>query len=194
MRGKTLFKLMLILFFSSAIVYAQQTTELTINILDTDITHITIEIKNPEKFEELKSVLEAPAIKDIYNQKLSAVFGEIKNLKLYAEAQSFIIEFDSNLAEQKNEKWTVDKKEFQGNLDKISVLKITLPENVKLADSNPEPDKILGNALIWNNVDFVPEINYEKRTAISYKLFFAAILLVLLAVMFGFKKLKRKEQ
>jgi len=182
----------LLFLFNSVIVSAQQTSEMTINPSDKEIAHITIEIKNPEKFEELKGVLEAPAIKDIYNQKLSAVFGEIKNLKLYAEAQSFIIEFDSNLAEQKNEKWTVDKKEFQGNLDKISVLKITLPENVKLADSNPEPDKILGNALIWNNVDFVPEISYEKSSPTSYKILPVAILLVLSA--FAFKKLKKRKQ
>lgn len=180
-----------ILLLNPLTVFAQQSTAMGINLSYAGTAHITIEVKNPEKIEELKSILNEPAIKDIYSQRLSAVFGELKNLKLYAETQSFIIEFDSKIAEQKEGKWIVDKKEFQGNIDKISILKVVLPEDAKLVGANPEPDRISENVLIWNNIDFTPEISYEKSSPAAYKILPVAILLVLSAV--AFKKLKKRK-
>lgn len=148
------------------VVFAQ-TSEMSIKIDENNASaHIWITVENPSNIAELRSIVNEPRIHDIYRQQLGKVFDNVENLELSVETGVFVVEFDSSISKADEGGWLIERRDFQGNIDRVSTLKIVLPPDTVLLDSNPSPDKISENMLGWDDVDFIPEIRYEKAAAL----------------------------
>ena len=170
--------------------FAQEEITLQIDLLDTGQAHIKIVSQNPESFDELKSLITNPSVKSIYEDQLSSIFGDIRNLDIYTGKKSLIIEFDSALANNQDNVWYVPRKDFEGMIKSPSTLSVSLPGGYALIKTLPEPAKKTVSNATWDDVDFIPEITYGKKKT-SWRWVVLAVLVVFLIAFYITHRIKR---
>lgn len=159
---------LLVVLLCSPLVSAQ-TSEMSIKIDGDEHSHITITVENPPNIAELRSIINEPKVREIYQQQIGNVFEDVENLGLSVDSGVFVVEFDSSISEVDNDGWLIERRDFQGNIEAVSKLKIVLPPDMVLADSNPSPDRSSENVFEWDGVDFIPEVRYERAPALIEK-------------------------
>lgn len=180
------FCLMLLLFTSPAYASPGERVEMTIRLQDNGTAHVTIASMNPPNFEDLRGIINEPKVVTIYQERLSQIFNDMTNLRLYTKDRSVVIEFDCRLGEKKEGVWTIQRVDFKGILDPASVLRIELPAGTKTIKTNPLSSETREGYLTWNDADFIPHVKYIEETSSSKSSSFKyalIILLVLIAVL-----------
>lgn len=159
--------------------WAQEQSEMTIQLERDGSAHITIESKGLSNLEDLRGVINNPAVADIYRGKLASVFGPVENLTLSLRGEAVIIEFDSRLAFEKGGSWEVGRRDFQGGVKRMASLWVRPPEGMGLVLSEPAAEEASGE-WVWREADGIPHIVYRQRPRWSLAL--AAVFILVLGV------------
>ena len=169
---------------------AQEQTEMTISLRPGGGAHIAILADNVPNQENLKAVIGEPRVKGIYKDKLSELFGPVENLTLALKGSELRIEFDVlSIATERSGQWTVERKEFGSKMSPLATLRIKLPEGAERTSTEPEPDEVGADYMIWRNVAYLPTVAYGGGK-LPY-LYLVLLLLAIVVISFLSKKFFR---
>ena len=159
---KIIWGLLLLILISPAYATSGEQSEMTISLRDDGSANVKLVSINPQNFDELKSIINDPKVVSIYQGQISQIFKEVSNLRLYTKDRTMIVEFKCKIANLQEEVWKIEKTDFNGILNTMSILKINLPESTNMLNTNPVSSEIQDGQLVWNNVDFIPHVEYVK--------------------------------
>jgi len=186
-----LFLLMGTLIVSDGWARAEEETEMLMELTEEGPAHVTLEIINPNNIEELKSIITEPAIKGVYLESFTSVFGEVQDFEISASSSSIVMEFDTTLAQEEAGVWVVDRTDFDGRLNPITELKVVLPEGYNLKEADPQPDEIREGYLLWRDADYIPGMAYERGSSPIRQLVTGLLIITLLIVAIMFKNRRK---
>jgi hypothetical protein len=167
--------------------HAQEGAEMTIS-LDNGKGHVVIRTTNPADLSELRNIIDEPSVKGIYRERLSAIFGDIENLDIHIEGADFVIEFDAVLAEERDGRWVIERKDFDGVLAPVSTLSVRLPDGMKAGATPLVPFGSSDGVLTWDDgVDFIPNIEYAPDSKSRY-IVYGIVAVVLIGLVLARRK------
>ena len=182
----------LVFFFllaSPSLVYAVGDVSISIEFGDAGVAHVIIASPVQEGREDLRGLLRESMIREVYRERLSIVFGEIRDLDLCVVDDSVVIEFDASLA-VRNDAWRTRGANFSDVLTSPLTLSVRLPENARLIAADPSPTGQTGDVLIWMDVGYLPGLTYDTRPGQSRIIL---IMAGILALLFGLLRGRMKR-
>ncbi len=169
-----------------------QVSEMSIESGVDGSAHISILVVNPPDLAELKSLIDEPRIRDIYGQQLGLVFNDVDDLELSVEAGVFIISFDSSIASVRDGDLVVEPRGFDGYINSMSKLSISIPEGFEFQSSDPSPTSVSENTVEWRDADFIPAVSFRKKSTFPSNYVVAALVFLVVAASLVFVLMKRR--
>lgn len=152
---------LIICYLLSGCAFASTGSEMVI-MVENDYS-VIISIKTDDVLNtQAKSIMNSGMVKEIYEKEIIEIFGSIENLS-FTSSPNFKLNFKSDLVITDGNKYKIEKRDFNRILLEMETLKIELPEGYKFISSDPEPENIDVNLIIWRNMSEVPEVVFEKE-------------------------------
>jgi hypothetical protein len=159
--ARTFLTVLFILYLFMGDCWASSDSEMTVTIQEDLSVLISIDSGRPLS-AEAKAIINTDEVRGIYQDQLDEIFGSAENLTLI-DSSTFRMSFQSDLIISKGNRYAIERRDFGGNLEKVSVLRVNLPPGYRYVTSDEAPVEIEVNSLIWNDVNKVPEIIFEKK-------------------------------
>jgi len=150
---------------------------MTLTVRDDFSVHVTID-SGQALGPEARAIIGSDEVKGIYRDQMAGVFGSVENLSITA-SPTLLVTFDTKIVNADGGRYTIESRDFGGNLDDVSTLKVELPQGYRFVSSDVTPDRIESNSVFWENQQAIPEIIFEEKN----KGVCGPILLILLAPM-----------
>jgi len=71
--------------------------------------------------------------------------------------------FQSELVSCDGGRCVLGARDFAGNLDPVSILRIELPQGRRFVSSDSPPDRVESDIMTWENADRVPGVTFEEK-------------------------------